>query len=177
MTKAGRSSHRALAAWAGGGRHLGCGRPSWLSRAAVGGGPTGRSGFGSTAWLGGSPRGEVEFRTVVLAGWFPSWEERQRATGGVRIEQVGVNPFRRADVEAGVEGPAGACRPLSCGNPAGAASSEAALLAARWLAIAGTARSGGPMVVLVDHENCRSRWTACGPRAPVRAGEVRGSSA
>lgn len=169
MTNAGSSPPRALAAWAGGGRHLGCGRPSSLSRAAVGGGPTGLSSFGSRAWLVGSPEGGAGFRAVARLGWFPSWDERQRATGGVRTKQVGVNPSRRADVGAGVEGPSGACRPLSCGNPAGAASSEEALLAARWLAIAGTARSGGSMVVLVDHENCRSRRTACGPRAPVNS--------
>jgi hypothetical protein len=44
------------------------------------------------------------------------------------------------------------------------------LLAARWLAIAGAAGSEGLVVVLVDHGNCRSRRTACGSGAPVRAG-------
>lgn len=122
---------------------------------------------GLARWF--SERGTV-FRAVALRGWFPGYEGCRRATRGVRTKQVGVNPFWRADVEAGVEGPSGAKTPglwLSgwCRTRKGEA-----LLAARWLAIAGAARSDGSVVVLVDHGNCRSRRTACGPRAPARAG-------
>jgi hypothetical protein len=143
MTKAGRLSPQVPRTRAGGGRHLGCSRTSSLSRAGVGGGPTGPIELrleGPARWLpargGRVPYGRSSWSV-------PGQEECQRATGGVRTKQVGVNPLWRADVEAGVEGPSGFCRPLSCGYPAGAALSGEALLATRWLAIAGVAGSDG----------------------------------
>ena len=68
----------------------------------------GSSGFGSAGragWLS-ARRGRIP--SGYCSRLFPGCEECQRATRGVRNEQVGEYPLRRADVEAGVKGPSGA---------------------------------------------------------------------
>lgn len=61
------------------------------------------------------PLAGAVFRAATLRGSVPGNEGCQRATRGVRNKQVGVNPFWRADVEAGVEGPSGVHDPWAVG--------------------------------------------------------------
>jgi hypothetical protein len=106
--------------WAGGGRHLGCGRSASLSRAVVRGGPNGSSGFGSRAWLVGSPEkgGPFSERSPVVARSRP---RRVSASDKRCSDQTGRGKSASAcGRRGGGRGPFGAARPLGCGNPAGA---------------------------------------------------------
>jgi len=106
--------------WAGGGRHLGCGRSASLSRAVVRGGPNGSSGFGSRAWLVGSPEKGGRFPSGRPSWLVPGHEGCQRATRGVRTKTGRGKSASACGRRCGGRGSFGAARPLGCGNPAGA---------------------------------------------------------
>lgn len=161
-----------------------------LSRGSAGGGPTRRAvlrrgelgelvlphgeGDGLRSGEADSALSGAGIRSVARRHQL---SRRRQAPGSDRRcpgwNRLGKIRGRRADAGPGVGWAFGPRRPLSCEGLADAVSQEQGPPPCGGLPSQLSAGSDGALVVLVIPDNCRSRWAARGPRAPVnnRLGE------